>query len=40
MGASQSLEKLAASGKGNYASISPQNVDVKLIREVKAKKKK
>lgn len=40
MGASQSLEKLAASGKGNYAAISPQNVDLKLIREVKAKKKK
>lgn len=40
MGASQSLEKLAVAGKGNYAAISPQNVDVKLIREVKAKKKK
>jgi Mg-chelatase subunit ChlD len=40
MGASQSLEKLATAGKGNYAAISPQNVDLKLIREVKAKKKK
>jgi Ca-activated chloride channel homolog len=40
MGASQSLEKLAAAGKGNYAAISAQNVDLKLIREVKAKKKK
>jgi Ca-activated chloride channel family protein len=40
MGASKSLEKLATAGKGNYAAISAQNVDLKLIREVKAKKKK
>ena len=40
MGASKNLEKLAAAGKGNYASISKENVELKLIREAKAKRKK
>ncbi len=40
MGASQSLEMLAKEGKGNYSDISKQNVEVKLINEAKAKRKK
>lgn len=40
MGASKDLEKLAALGKGNYESISRDNVDLKLIREAKAKRKR
>jgi Mg-chelatase subunit ChlD len=39
-GASQVLEKLADTGKGNYAYISPQNIELRLIREAKAKKQK
>jgi Mg-chelatase subunit ChlD len=39
MGSSKTLENLASIGKGNYEAISKENVDVKLIREVKAKKK-
>jgi hypothetical protein len=34
------LERLAASGKGNYRYISKENVDLQLIGEAKAKKKK
>ena len=40
MGSSRSLENLAALGKGNYESITKENVELKLIREAKAKKKK
>lgn len=40
VGNSNKLEHLAKIGKGNYAYISKENVDVKLIREAKAKKKK
>jgi Ca-activated chloride channel family protein len=40
MGASKSLERFAAVGKGNYEYISKENVDYKLIREAKAKRKK
>ncbi len=40
MGASKTLERLADLGKGNYEYISKENVDLKLIREAKAKKKK
>jgi Mg-chelatase subunit ChlD len=36
----KSLEKLAATGKGNYEYITQGNVELKLIREVKAKRKK
>jgi Mg-chelatase subunit ChlD len=39
-GASKALERLADLGKGNYEYISRGNVDLKLIREAKAKKKK
>ncbi|SKC88340.1 VWA domain-containing protein [Ohtaekwangia koreensis] len=39
-GASKALEQLTKKGKGNYAQISKENVDLKLIREAKAKKKK
>jgi Ca-activated chloride channel homolog len=39
-GASKALERLADLGKGNYEYISKENVDLKLIREAKAKKKK
>lgn len=39
MGSSKTLENLATLGKGNYESISKENVDVKLIREAKAKRK-
>ena len=40
VGASKALERLADLGKGNYEYISKGNVDLKLIREAKAKKKK
>lgn len=40
MGASKDLERLATIGKGNYEQISRENVDLKLIREAKAKRKK
>jgi Mg-chelatase subunit ChlD len=39
-GSSRVLEALAAMAKGNYRHISKENVDLQLIREVKAKKKK
>jgi Ca-activated chloride channel homolog len=37
---SKNLETLATLGKGNYEYISRENVDLKLIREAKGKKKK
>jgi hypothetical protein len=39
MGSSKNLERLSTLGKGNYAYISKENVELKLIREAKAKKK-
>ncbi len=39
-GASKALERLADLGKGNYEYISKENVEIKLIGEVKAKRKK
>lgn len=39
MGSSKNLERLSTLGKGNYAYISKENVEVRLIREAKAKKK-
>lgn len=39
-GASKALERLAQLGKGNYQYISKENVELQLIREAKAKKKK
>lgn len=39
-GASKALERVADLGKGNYNYIWKENVDLKLIREAKAKKKK
>lgn len=39
-GASKALQQLTTLGNGNYAQISKENVDMKLIREAKAKKKK
>jgi Mg-chelatase subunit ChlD len=39
-GASKVLQQLTTLGNGNYAQISKENVDIKLIREAKAKKKK
>jgi Mg-chelatase subunit ChlD len=39
-GSSKELQKLALQGKGNYEFISRENVELKLIREAKAKKKK
>jgi len=39
-GASKALEHLADLGKGNYRYISKANVDLQLIGEAKAKKKK
>jgi Mg-chelatase subunit ChlD len=39
-GSSKALEKLADLGKGNYEQISKENVELQLIREAKAKKKK
>jgi Ca-activated chloride channel family protein len=40
MNASKNLARLAAIGKGNFESISRENAEQKLIREVKAKKAK
>jgi Ca-activated chloride channel family protein len=37
---SENLSKLSADGKGNFEHITHENVDAKLIREAKAKKKK
>ena len=39
-GSSKALERLANLGKGNYEYISKENVEIKLILEAKAKKKK
>jgi len=39
-GSSKALERLADLGKGNYRYISKENVDLHLIGEAKAKKKK
>ena len=39
-GSSKALERLANMGKGNYRYISKANVDLQLIGEAKAKKKK
>jgi Ca-activated chloride channel homolog len=39
-GSSKNLERIAAMGHGNYEFISKENVEVKLIREAKAKKSK
>ena len=39
-GSSKALAELASLGKGNYAYISQENVDVRLIMEAKAKKQK
>jgi Ca-activated chloride channel homolog len=36
----KNLEKLASTGKGNYEYITQQNIELKLIREAKAKRKK
>ncbi len=38
MNASKNLERLANIGKGNYQSISRENLELQLIREVKAKR--
>jgi Mg-chelatase subunit ChlD len=40
MGSSRALERLALLGHGNYEYISRENAELKLIREVKAKRKK
>jgi Mg-chelatase subunit ChlD len=40
MNTSKNLGRLAAVGKGNFESISQENAELKLIREVKAKKAK
>lgn len=40
MGSSKSLENLAVRGKGNYESVSKENIELKLIREAKAKRKR
>ncbi|MEO8472909.1 MAG: VWA domain-containing protein [Chryseolinea sp.] len=40
MGASKVLQGIATLGKGNYQYISQKNIDLQLIREVKAKRKK
>jgi Ca-activated chloride channel homolog len=39
-GSSKVLQNMALMGKGNYEAISKENIDLKLIREVKAKRKK
>lgn len=39
-GSSKTLEKLSATGHGNYEHITRENMDVKLIHEVKGKKAK
>jgi len=38
VGSSKALENLAALGKGNYAHITKENVDISLIREAKSKR--
>lgn len=39
-GNAKALESLSARGKGNYAHISPENIEARLIREAKSKRKK
>lgn len=39
-GSAKVLEKIATLGKGNYESVTKENVDSKLVREVKSKRKK
>lgn len=39
-GSAKTLEKIAALGKGNYESVTAENVDSRLVREVKSKRKK
>ena len=39
-GSAKVLERIATLGKGNYESITKENVDSRLIREVKSKRKK
>ncbi len=36
----QSLEEIAALGKGNYELITKENIDAKLVREAKSRRKK
>jgi hypothetical protein len=36
----KNLKQLASLGKGNYEYVTRENVDMKLITEAKAKKKK
>jgi secreted protein with Ig-like and vWFA domain len=38
--ATKNLQQLVTKGRGNYEYITRENVDAKLIREVKAKRKK
>jgi Ca-activated chloride channel homolog len=40
MGSSKALANLAVLGKGNYEAISKDNVELKLIREAKMKRRK
>jgi Ca-activated chloride channel family protein len=39
-GSAKTLQKIAALGKGNYESVNKENVDSKLVREAKSKRKK
>lgn len=39
-GSAKTLEKLAVAGKGNFESITRENIDSRLIREVKSRRKK
>lgn len=40
MGNARGLDALATHGKGNYAHITKENIEMKLIREAKSKRKK
>lgn len=39
-GSAKNLEQIAIMGKGNYALVTKENVDSRLVREVKSKRKK
>ncbi len=39
-GSAKTLQKIAVLGKGNYESVNKENVDSKLVREAKSKRKK
>lgn len=39
-GSGKALEKIAALGKGNYERITKENIDSRLVREAKSKRKK